>query len=108
MIRSFSYAAHAALEQYQTANPELARDLTINPATDLNAWAFLWQNSASVEFLHAYRETIALNPFLLPPAQQSQSLLSAYLMEKALYELLYELNNRPAWLRIPLAGILTL
>jgi maltose alpha-D-glucosyltransferase / alpha-amylase len=108
MIRSFSYAAHAALEQYQTANPELARDLTINPATDLNAWAFLWQNSASVEFLHAYRETIAVNPFLLPPPQQSQSLLSAYLMEKALYELLYELNNRPAWLRIPLAGILTL
>jgi maltose alpha-D-glucosyltransferase/alpha-amylase len=30
------------------------------------------------------------------------------MMEKALYELLYELNNRPAWLRIPLAGILTL
>jgi maltose alpha-D-glucosyltransferase/alpha-amylase len=30
------------------------------------------------------------------------------MLEKALYELLYELNNRPAWLRIPLAGILTL
>jgi maltose alpha-D-glucosyltransferase/alpha-amylase len=35
-------------------------------------------------------------------------LLNAYLLEKALYELLYELNNRPAWLSIPLAGILTL
>ena len=36
------------------------------------------------------------------------ALLAAYLLEKALYELLYELNNRPAWLRITLAGILTL
>ena len=35
-------------------------------------------------------------------------LLNAYLLEKALYELLYELNNRHAWVRIPLAGILTL
>jgi maltose alpha-D-glucosyltransferase/alpha-amylase len=34
--------------------------------------------------------------------------LSAYLLEKALYELLYELNNRPTWVRIPLAGILAL
>ena len=39
---------------------------------------------------------------------KSQALLSAYLLEKALYELLYELNNRPAWLHIPLAGILAL
>jgi maltose alpha-D-glucosyltransferase/alpha-amylase len=35
-------------------------------------------------------------------------LLDAYLLEKALYELLYELNNRVTWLRIPLAGILAL
>jgi maltose alpha-D-glucosyltransferase/alpha-amylase len=47
-------------------------------------------------------------PALLPSPQQSQALLAAYLLEKALYELLYELNNRPAWLRIPLAGILAL
>ena len=38
--------------------------------------------------------------------RQAQRLLNAYLLEKALYELLYELNNRPAWVRIPLAGIL--
>ncbi len=108
MIRSFSYVAYAGLEQYQTSNPELAHSQANNPATDLGAWALLWQNSASTEFLRAYRETIATNPSLLPSPQQSQSLLSAYLMEKALYELLYELNNRPTWLRIPLAGILTL
>jgi maltose alpha-D-glucosyltransferase/alpha-amylase len=60
------------------------------------------------EFLHSYHETIASRPDLLPPSEQAQQLLNAYLLEKALYEVLYELNNRPAWLRIPLAGILAL
>jgi maltose alpha-D-glucosyltransferase/alpha-amylase len=105
MIRSLSYAAHAGLDQYLTANPEFARDSGYDR---LAAWAILWQNSASAEFLRAYRETIAVKPALLPSPQGSQTLLGAYLLEKALYELLYELNNRPAWLRIPLAGILTL
>ena len=105
MIRSFSYVAHSGLNQFLSTNPELAHGA--NPDR-FGAWALLWQNSASAAFLRAYRTTIAANPLLLPPAQLSQSLLSAYLLEKALYELLYELNNRPAWLRIPLAGILTL
>jgi maltose alpha-D-glucosyltransferase/alpha-amylase len=105
MIRSLSYAAHSGLKQFMTDNPELTR----TPASNsLTAWAVFWQNSASCEFLRAYRETIAANPALLPSTQQSQALLGAYLLEKALYELLYELNNRPSWLRIPLAGILTL
>jgi maltose alpha-D-glucosyltransferase/alpha-amylase len=105
MIRSLSYAAHAGLDEYLTANPELIRS---SGSGHLAAWAVFWQNSTSAEFLYAYRETIAANPELLPSTQQSQSLLGAYLLEKALYELLYELNNRPGWLRIPLAGILNL
>jgi maltose alpha-D-glucosyltransferase/alpha-amylase len=105
MIRSFSYAAHTGLDRHLTANPELAR--TPNP-DHLDAWTLLWQNSASAEFLRAYHQTLAANPALLPSPQECQSLLAAYLLEKALYELLYELNNRPAWLRIPLAAILTL
>ena len=105
MIRSLSYAAYAGLDQYLSAHPDLAH----SPACEsLTAWAVLWQNTASSQFLRAYRETIAANPSLLPSPQQSQALLSAYLLEKALYELLYELNNRPTWLRIPLAGILAL
>jgi maltose alpha-D-glucosyltransferase/alpha-amylase len=105
MIRSLSYVAHSGLDQYLNANPEIKHG---NAADRLGALATLWQNSTSAEFLRAYRQTIAADPALLPPAPQAQSLLSAYLLEKALYELLYELNNRPDWLRIPLAGILTL
>ncbi len=105
MIRSFSYAAYSGLDQFLTANSERMH----SPDADrLTSWAILWQNAASTEFLRAYREAVAANPALLPPPQQAQALLSAYLLEKALYELLYELNNRPTWLHIPLAGILGL
>jgi maltose alpha-D-glucosyltransferase/alpha-amylase len=42
------------------------------------------------------------------PAEAFEQLLEIYVLDKALYELMYELNNRPAWIRIPLAGILAL
>jgi maltose alpha-D-glucosyltransferase/alpha-amylase len=42
---------------------------------------------------------------LLPSAEKAQIFLRALLLEKAAYELAYELNNRPTWLDIPLAGI---
>ena len=94
MIRSFSYAAFSALDALQGAKPD-------------GAWALAWQNAASAAFLKRYRETLAVNPALLPPQETADKLLNGYLLEKALYELTYELNNRPAWLPIPLAGILT-
>ena len=105
MIRSFSYAAFTGLDRYIASQPEGA---PIHDAVTLGAWATLWQNAASSHFLRAYRETISANPAILPDPQQAQALLEAYLLEKALYETLYELNNRPAWVRIPLAGILSL
>ena len=100
MLRSFSYAAYSGLDLYTQRHPDSARSL--------EPWAKLWQNAVSIEFLRSYRETMERKPGLLPDLAQADSLLSAYLLEKALYELLYELNNRPAWVRIPLAGILGL
>jgi maltose alpha-D-glucosyltransferase/alpha-amylase len=74
----------------------------------LSQWAQAWQNSASAEFLRAYRKTIAKSPDLLPSATDAQALLDAFVLEKAFYELMYELNNRPAWIHIPITGILSL
>ena len=105
MIRSFSYAAYSGLSEFIAANPALAGS---SDADCLAAWARFWQNSATAEFLRAYSETIGANPALLPSLESAQQLLDAYQLEKAAYELLYELNNRPEWLRIPLAGILDL
>lgn len=104
MLRSFSYAAFSGLHTFTDHHPPTSAD----QARCFEAWATLWQNAVSTEFLRGYRETIAARPELLPPPKEAQLLLSAYLLEKALYELLYELNNRPAWVRIPLAGILAL
>jgi maltose alpha-D-glucosyltransferase / alpha-amylase len=77
-------------------------------AANLGKWALAGQNCASAEFLRAYEETIQKDPGLLPPSRDAQALLDAFLLEKALYELQYEINNRPAWVHIPLAGILAL
>ena len=101
MLRSFSYAAYAALNTFAQRRPDDARNL--------ERWVTLWQNSVSTEFLRAYQLTInATDPSLIPKPQQAQLCLVTYLLEKAMYELLYELDNRPMWVRIPLAGILSL
>jgi maltose alpha-D-glucosyltransferase/alpha-amylase len=103
MVRSFSYAAFSGLDKYMTGDAGRAA----NPET-LFAWAKVWQNSASAAFLDAYCNTIAAGRDLLPPPEQAQALFTAYMLEKGLYELLYELNNRPTWLRIPIGGILSM
>ena len=101
MLRSFSYAAYAALNDSAQSRPDETKNLEL--------WAGLWHNAVSIEFLRAYRIAIEVtNPYLIPQPAQAQLLLNGYLLEKALYELLYELDNRQAWVRIPLAGILTL
>ena len=100
MLRSFSYAAGSGLDQYIQRHPDRLRAL--------ERWSRLWQNAVSAEFLRAYRDTMVAVPGLLPDWEQADVLLNAYLLEKALYELLYELNNRAGWVKIPLAGILAL
>jgi maltose alpha-D-glucosyltransferase/alpha-amylase len=105
MMRSFAYAAYVAVDRFvASGGPELARS---DPG-ELSGWAHWWQNAASAQFLRAYSDVAAQNPELLPEPNAAQPLLEAYLLEKALYEVLYELNHRPAWLRIPLNGILAL
>ncbi len=97
MLRSFSYAAYSALLSYTARHPE--------DFDKLEPWAWLWERSTTSEFLRAYLETAAGASFLPAHGENFQHLLDAYVLDKALYELLYELDNRPAWVGIPLIGI---
>jgi maltose alpha-D-glucosyltransferase/alpha-amylase len=98
MLRSFSYAARTGLQS--------AIERTPSNAANLTAWATAWESATTAAFLNHYRSTIANNPALVP--QDSDTIIYALLLEKASYELLYELNNRPSWLVIPLEGLLAI
>jgi maltose alpha-D-glucosyltransferase/alpha-amylase len=100
MLRSFSYAAHAGLAAYTSRHPDLA--------AQIEPWAPFWDRWTSAAFLSAYRATAAGASFLPSDRAHLQLLLDAFLLHKALYELHYEMNNRPSWVRIPLMGILNL
>ena len=100
MLRSFGYGAYTTLLDYTARRPE---DLAC-----LLPWARFWECSAAGEFLRAYRETAGNAEYLPPNPDDFRQLLQAYLMDRAICELLYELDNRPAWVRIPLEGILSL
>ncbi len=105
VLRSFSYAAFSAIERVIAAGDN---NEPSDRAATLADWAQLWQNAAAAAFLSSYRKSMAAHESLLPAAQDAQILLDAYLLEKALYELQYELDNRPAWIRIPLNSILAM
>jgi maltose alpha-D-glucosyltransferase/alpha-amylase len=100
MLRSFSYAACAAHFIYAGRRPDLG-DL-------LEQWARSWELCASGAFLRAYRATAGDASFLPRNPESLRRLLDAFILDKALYELRYEINNRPAWVRVPLWGILSL
>jgi maltose alpha-D-glucosyltransferase/alpha-amylase len=102
MLRSFSYAAYSGLMRVLTRRP--------GDTDRLEPWARLWEQAACSAFLRVYRLSMKAAGGLLVPedAEVFEQLLEIYVLDKALYELMYELNNRPAWVRIPLAGILAL
>ena len=68
----------------------------------------MWETCTSVGFLGNYREAVAGQGILPTEDKEFALFLDAFLLDKALYELAYELDNRPAWVRIPLLGILAL
>jgi maltose alpha-D-glucosyltransferase/alpha-amylase len=103
MLRSFDYAAHAALFQ------QLERGvITAETMSWIEPWARFWTHWAGVLFLQAYLGGAREGQFLPKTPAELKILLEACLLNKALYELGYELNNRPDWVRIPLQGILEL
>jgi maltose alpha-D-glucosyltransferase/alpha-amylase len=98
VIRSIDYSATAALERAARLKPD--DDGQMAAALDR------WREDASLVFWEAYRSSLA--DARLWPAERAQSerLLDFFLLEKAIYEVGYELANRPDWLRVPLMGML--
>jgi len=99
MLRSFSYASQAALRSQEIAPERLP---------GLYAWARFWVDSVSAVFLKSYLTTAGNASWVSQKQDDLEIQLSTMLLEKALYELRYELNLRPDWVRIPLRGILDL
>jgi maltose alpha-D-glucosyltransferase/alpha-amylase len=97
MIRSFHYAAFTALRRHARTHP--------GDAALLAPWLETWFTYVSGAFLRAYRQRLGDAPLLPPDPAETELMLQAFLLEKAIYELGYELNNRPDWVGIPLAGI---
>ena len=96
MLRSFHYASQAALRSDQMKPELLAR---------LQPWARFWVDCVSVSFLRSYLSTAGPASFVPQAPADLEMQLTTMLLEKALYELRYELNSRPDWVRIPLRGI---
>ena len=96
MMRSFQYAAYSALWQPGTR----AEDVPF-----LEHWADIWYRQMSSTFLQKYLQTASSSAFLPQNSDDLQILLEAYLLDKAVYEIGYELNNRPDWVVIPIRGI---
>ncbi len=97
MLRSFSYAAHAALFAHS--------DRRSGEFDRLEPWTRAWIRWTSGAFLRGYLAAAGSAPFIPRDTGQRAALLDLFLIDKALYELQYELNNRPDWVRIPLRGL---
>jgi len=98
MLRSFSYGRWSALQQALERPEDAAR---------LEPLAEAWEHEMRAAFLGAYAQAIA--PAAVYSAfEDAHSLLEMFELEKALYELRYEMRNRPTWVHIPLAGALGL
>ncbi len=97
MIRSFHYAAYAALYKQASIRPD---DIPF-----LQDWIRPWYQITEGSFLKGYLDTVAKAPFIPEKRSEMDILLNTFLLEKAVYELGYELNNRPDWVHLPIQGI---
>jgi maltose alpha-D-glucosyltransferase/alpha-amylase len=74
----------------------------------LAPWADVWETWVSAAFLRAYLAAVQGAAFVPENREELDLLLQAFVLDKAFYELAYELNNRPDWVHIPLSGLMRL
>ena len=100
MLRSFDYAAMTVVARHKASFGGTA-ERALERIEE-------WRQHAVADFLSAYREHATGAPNLPTDEKAAQALLDLFLLQKAIYETGYELGNRPAWVGIPLSGILDL
>jgi maltose alpha-D-glucosyltransferase/alpha-amylase len=100
MLRSFHYAAYAALIALGNRGIMRSEELPW-----LESWTNYWHVWICATFMNTYLAIAANGDFLPSSEEETEILLDALLLEKAVYELGYELNNRPDWVKIPIQGI---
>lgn len=100
MLRSYSYAAWSGFFAWSRAaggNQDAQEP-----------WAVLWETSVGSTFLSAYLSATRDESFIPSDDDAFDDLLGALVLDKALYELQYELNNRPDWIPVPIEGLIRL
>ncbi|HTM06812.1 MAG TPA: maltose alpha-D-glucosyltransferase [Verrucomicrobiae bacterium] len=97
MIRSFNYAAVTALR---------SGAIRADDAPALEPWSRFWNLWVSVVYVRSYLQVAGQAAFLPRSKEEMKVLLDLFILEKAVYEIGYELNNRPDWVRVPIRGIL--
>ena len=102
MLRSFHYAVYAAMFDHMTRHEGDGERLS----AALEPWAIFWYRWIRIGFLQSYLSVIRTAQYWPRSTEEAQVLLDAHYLEKAVYELGYELNHRPEWVRIPVQGIL--
>lgn len=103
MLRSFNYAAYAALlEVWEARRSDEAE------RAELEGWALAWEEAARTAFLRGYVEATRLHdgPRFMPTGDAAfHQVVRIFEIEKAFYELEYEFNNRPTWIAVPASGL---
>jgi len=100
MLRSFHYAAYSGLTEFAAERP--------GDFERLDPWAKFWTVWSCSAFLKGYEERVKTAGFFPRQKTDLQKIIDLFLWEKVFYEIHYELNNRPDWVRIPLEGMLSL
>ncbi|HEU5002666.1 MAG TPA: maltose alpha-D-glucosyltransferase [Actinomycetota bacterium] len=102
MLRSMHYAAYSSLYG-RLAGIAAGQDTSV-----LEHWVRFWYVWAAGSFLGAYLKVAGGADFIPVQPADTETLLHTFLLGKAMYEVGYEANNRPAWIKIPIQGVLAL
>ena len=102
MIRSFHYAAYGSL------TTPIGPSIRPEDVPVLEPWTRFWYTWTAATFLRGYFSVAGDEAFVPQERAELEILLEGLLIDKATYELAYELNNRPDWVTIPIRGILQL